>query len=54
VRLSVQADDDPDAVWEACEACGRWYRYPHLCRAHRLCGLCHPPIPAEVPSGRDA
>lgn len=35
---------EPDVVWERCEGCGYEYRYPHLCRTHMLCGLCHPPI----------
>jgi len=35
------------AVWERCEGCGHEYRYPHLCRAHHLCGLCHPLIEAS-------
>lgn len=33
-----------EEVWERCEGCGREYRFPHLCRRHHLCGLCHPPI----------
>lgn len=31
-------------MWEKCEGCGREYQYPHLCRQHHLCGLCHPPV----------
>jgi hypothetical protein len=31
--------------WERCEgSCGQEYAYPHLCREHMLCGLCHPPL----------
>jgi hypothetical protein len=30
--------------WEACKRCGKEYAYPHLCREHMLCGVCHPPI----------
>lgn len=30
-------------LWETCTSCGKDYRYPHLCREHLLCGLCHPP-----------
>lgn len=34
-----------DAVWERCTGpCGREYRFPHLCREHLLCGLCHPSV----------
>lgn len=29
-------------LWERCANCRREYRYPHLCREHMLCGLCHP------------
>lgn len=29
-------------LWERCTNCGKDYRYPHLCREHYLCGLCHP------------
>lgn len=38
--------DEP--VWERCVGCGREYRYPHLCRTHGLCGLCHPAIREEA------
>jgi hypothetical protein len=31
-------------LWERCTGCNRDYRHPHLCREHRLCGLCHPPM----------
>jgi hypothetical protein len=34
----------PDTVWEICAECGREFLYPHLCREHSLCGLCHPPF----------
>jgi hypothetical protein len=34
-----------EPVWERCTGpCGREYAYPHLCREHMLCGLCHPPV----------
>lgn len=29
------------SCWERCASCAREYRYPHLCREHMLCGLCH-------------
>lgn len=29
-------------LWETCTGCGREYAWPHLCRAHLLCGICHP------------
>jgi hypothetical protein len=35
-----------EQIPETCTGCGRVYAWPHLCREHRLCGLCHPPIPA--------
>ena len=36
--------DEP--AWERCTGpCGREYAYPHLCREHMLCGLCHPSAP---------
>jgi hypothetical protein len=36
-------DPSAEPVWERCQGpCGREYAYPHLCRAHMLCGLCHP------------
>jgi hypothetical protein len=42
--LSMAADAT-SPIWERCEGgCGREYRFPHLCRTHRLCGLCHPPV----------
>lgn len=31
-------------IWEECEQCHQEFRFPHLCRTHRLCGLCHPPL----------
>ena len=31
-------------IWEKCAACGDQFAYPHLCREHMLCGICHPPI----------
>lgn len=43
---------EPEVVWERCEGCGHEYRYPHLCRTHRLCGLCHPPIEPVRGKGR--
>lgn len=45
----TERDTVRDAWWERCEGCGREYRYPHLCRKHRLCGLCHPPIDGVGP-----
>jgi uncharacterized protein (DUF983 family) len=36
-----------DLVWEECRNCGREYLFPHLCRTHRLCGVCHPDLLAE-------
>lgn len=38
-----------ESAWETCAACGREYLYPHLCRKHRLCGLCHPAVTRPVP-----
>ena len=32
-----------DATWETCVECGWEFAYPHLCRKHMLCGMCHPP-----------
>jgi hypothetical protein len=43
----IDVDDSWPERWEACEACGYLYRYPHLCRQHRLCGLYHPPMPND-------
>lgn len=34
-------------IWEKCRQCGKEYRYPHLCREHMLCGLCHPPVESK-------
>lgn len=32
-------------TYELCAgSCGREYLYPHLCRTHMLCGLCHPAV----------
>lgn len=31
-------------TWERCAGCEKDYRFPHLCREHLLCGLCHPPV----------
>lgn len=33
---------DHTGVYERCVQCRREYRYPHVCREHHLCGLCHP------------
>ncbi|MGV8972218.1 MAG: hypothetical protein ACOH10_07835 [Rhodoglobus sp.] len=27
---------------ERCWGCERGFDYPHLCRVHHLCGICHP------------
>ncbi|HEX7173506.1 MAG TPA: hypothetical protein VF365_12980 [Candidatus Limnocylindria bacterium] len=42
-------------LWERCTECKQQYRYPHLCREHMLCGLCHPPAgpPPMHPTQRD-
>ena len=42
----------PEPKWERCVECGREYAYPHLCREHGLCGLCHPPV-GEAPPVTD-
>lgn len=34
-----------EPTWETCTGCGNEYRYPHLCRAHMLCGICHQDVP---------
>jgi hypothetical protein len=30
------------SAFERCVNCRREYLYPHICRTHSLCGLCHP------------
>jgi len=41
-------------IWERCSGCEQQYRYPHMCREHMLCGLCHPPVtPPMHPTNRD-
>jgi hypothetical protein len=43
-QVERRRHDDAEPVWERCAGpCGREYLYPHLCRRHMLCGLCHPP-----------
>lgn len=37
-------DPQPLPTWETCVNCRREYLYPHLCRTHMLCGLCHPEV----------
>jgi hypothetical protein len=29
------------AIWERCTGCGQEFAFPHLCREHQLCGICH-------------
>lgn len=37
-------------TWERCAGpCGREYQYPHLCRTHMLCGICHQEVPHGNP-----
>lgn len=35
------------SMWERCVKCQEEYLYPHLCRKHMLCGLCHPPVESK-------
>jgi hypothetical protein len=36
-------------VWELCTGCGWEFQYPHLCREHMLCGICHQEVPHGPP-----
>lgn len=37
-------------VLEECTSCGGLFKYPHLCREHMVCGMCHPPV--KPPCGK--
>lgn len=37
----MSVTDEP-VIWEICLQCQREFMYPHLCRTHMLCGMCHP------------
>lgn len=34
-------------TWEPCVRCGKEFAYPHLCRTHMLCGICHQEVPHD-------
>jgi hypothetical protein len=36
-------------TWERCTGCGNEFAYPHLCRQHMLCGICHQGVPRGYP-----
>lgn len=39
------AMDQTSPIYERCVKCKVEYRWPHLCRKHGLCGLCHEGVP---------
>lgn len=52
--LDVRGDCDVHgSAFERCRQCGQEYLYPHLCRTHMLCGMCHPPLNPPVPIWHD-
>lgn len=46
----VPAYQPDEEIWETCAGCGRQYAFPHLCREHLLCGVCHP-VDDAAPEG---
>ena len=39
-----------NVLWETCVECGDDYAWPHLCRTHLLCGICHPATDSSEPT----
>jgi hypothetical protein len=42
--------EDPRlGTYETCTGCSNEFAYPHLCRQHMLCGVCHQGVPRGYP-----